>query len=311
MAHAPFWGLITALVTPLQKDGALDLAAFHQLLEYQKNGGAHGVVIGGTTGESPTLTDEELRCLLLAALTHRSPDFHIYANAGTNDTARSIQRAVSFAGLCVDNQVLDGLLVVTPYYNKPLPEHLVRHFSHVCASIPHLPVCAYNVPSRTGVSLSSQSLCRIAQKNPNLVAIKEASGNMPLVTQMRCDLNALGKNDLRILSGDDATYGPALLCGAVGVISVTSNLIPRTMRALLDAACEGQWARLQELHLQTFCINSGLFLVPNPVGIKWALAQKGLCLATIRPPLYEPDPQESAALQAVLTQLEAIPSLCH
>ena len=145
------------------------------------------------------------------------------------------------------------------------------------------------------------------------MAIKEAAGNLNALTEMRLELNRAEKKHIHILSGDDATYAPALLCGASGVISVTTNLIPESMLAILNAVKNGNFAEAQTLHLNTYCINSGIFAVPNPVGIKWMLSHLGLCEGFLRPPLYVAEQQEELQLKSILTQLEKnkVTTLCH
>jgi len=313
MSHKPFTGVITALVTPFKKNGDLDLIAFNQLLELQKKSGVHGVVVHGTTGESPTLTSEEAQILILTALEHKTENFHIYAGLGSNNTKETIHKSILYAKLSQGQNKLDGIMIVTPYYNKPSAQHLIYHYHEVFHSILDTPVCVYNVPSRTGINMSAKTFAKIAMENNNVVAIKEAAGNVNAIIEMRIELRNIQKQDVNILTGDDATYAPALLCGASGVISVTSNLIPKTMLAILNAAKKENFVEAQALHLNTYCINSGIFAVPNPVGIKWMLSHLGLCDGFLRPPLYAAEQQEEEQLKAILTQLELnkVTTICH
>lgn len=311
MSHKPFSGVITALVTPFKKNGDLDLKAFNKLLDLQKKSGIHGAVILGTTGENPTLTEEESKELVLNALEHRCESFRIYVGSGSNDTKQTVSKSTFYSKLTNGQNKPDGIMVVTPYYNKPSAQHLVYHYREVFHAIQDTPVCVYNVPGRTGINMSASTLGKIAQENENLVAIKEAAGNLNAVTEMRLELNRLGKQHINILSGDDGTYAPSLLCGASGVISVTTNLIPSAMLAILDAVKKGEFAQAQALHLQTYCINAGIFCVPNPVGIKWMLSHLGLCEGFLRPPLYAAELQEEQQLKSILMQLEQVTKICH
>ncbi|MES2614658.1 MAG: 4-hydroxy-tetrahydrodipicolinate synthase [Bdellovibrionota bacterium] len=310
MSHKPFSGVITALVTPFKKNLDLDLNAFSRLLENQKKSGIHGVVVLGTTGENPTLTEEESQKLVLTALEHRTENFHIYVGSGTNDTKHTIQKSLIYSKLQVGQNKPDGIMVVTPYYNKPNAQHLVYHYGEIFRAIKETPVCVYNVPGRTGININAQTLVKIAQENENLVAIKEAAGNVNAIVEMRLALNAAGKQHINILSGDDGTYAPSLLCGANGVISVTTNLIPKPMLDILYAVQNGNFAQAQALHLETFCINSGIFFLPNPVGIKWMLGHLGICEGFLRPPLYTPEEHEIQQLKFILSQLEKVPKIC-
>lgn len=313
MSHKPFSGVITAIVTPFQKNGNLDLTAFNKLLEIQKKSGIHGVVVLGTTGENPTLSEEESQQLVLNALEHRTDNFHIYVGSGTNDTKQTIQKSITYSNLKSGSNKPDGIMVVTPYYNKPNAQHLIYHYNEVFASIPNIPVCIYNVPSRTGINLSASTLVKIALANKNLVAIKEAAGNINTITEMRIELNRAEKHSIQILSGDDPTYTPALLCGANGVISVTTNLIPTAMLDIFNLVQKGSFQQAQKIHLDTYCINLGIFTVPNPVGIKWMLSHLGFCEGFLRPPLYAAEKEEEIHLKAILAQLEQnkVKIICH
>ncbi len=304
MPHKPFSGVITAIVTPFKNNGDLDLPAFHKLLERQKKSGIQGVVVLGTTGENPTLTENESESLILNALEHKTEKFHIYVGSGTNDTKQTVQKSVKYSKLENGTHKLDGIMVVTPYYNKPSAQHLVYHYREVFQSIKETPVCIYNVPGRTGINMSAQTLAKIAQENENVVSIKEAAGNLNALTEMRNELDSIGKQEVRILSGDDPTFAPSLFCGASGLISVTTNLIPEALLQIFNAVKKGNVEEAKKIHLNTYCINSGIFIVPNPVGIKFLLSHFNLCGDFVRPPLYVAESQEKEKLKAILLQLE-------
>lgn len=300
MSHLPFSGVITALVTPFLNNHEIDFPAFHKLLESQKQARINGVVILGTTGENPTLTDAESTELVLAALEHQTESFHIYVGTGTNDTRTTIEKSKKFSTLrSASQKTPNGIMVVTPYYNKPTQQHMIAHYGEVCRAAPNTPVCVYNVPGRTGVTLQPSTFAKIVSENNNVVAIKEAAGNTNVICELSLLLSSIGKSKIHILSGDDPTFVPSLLCGAHGVISVTTNFIPTPMVAMLTAFQNNHISDLQRLHLETYCLNNGVFCVPNPVGIKWMLARAGQCEPTLRPPLYPAQGHEVETLEKI------------
>ncbi len=313
MPHSPFCGVFTALVTPFQSSGEIDFPAFNRLLELQKAAGIQGVVILGTTGESPTLTDEECEQLVIATLAYRTPSFHVYVGAGTNNTKKTIEKSIKYSCLSNGTSTLDGIMLVSPYYNKPQSQHLINHFTAVCTAISSVPVCLYNHPGRTGVNLTPDVVGQIVTLNKNVVAIKEVSEDVGVTTNLRLELNRIGKSSVSILLGSDSVYAPALLVGANGVISVTSNLIPQTLLNIFYAAQTGNWKEVQALHLNSYCINSGIFAMNNPVGIKAALAHVGLCESYVRPPLYAAQGEELQIIKQILLQLEKnkVTTLCR
>ena len=301
----PFSGVITAIITPFDQKGVIDFKSFESLLISQKKSGINGVVILGTTGENATLTDEESEDLVKSALEHQSKTFHIYVGTGTNDTKTTINKSIKYSNLkSASGNTPNGVMVVTPYYNKPSQNCLIKHYNEVAQSIKVTPLCIYNVPSRTGINLLPQTLAKIAQENNNVVAIKEAAGNVNAIVEMRNALNQINKQSVRILSGDDATYAPALLCGAEGVISVTSHIIPKSLIQILESFHKGEFKEMQKIHLATYCINNGIFALPNPIGVKWMLSHLGICGTTLRAPLYPAEGNEVEILKSILIQLK-------
>lgn len=301
----PFSGVITAIITPFALNGEIDFKAFDSLLTSQKKSGINGVVVLGTTGENATLSDSESESLVLKALEHQNDDFHIYVGTGTNNTKTSIEKSVKYANLkSSSGNSQNGVMVVTPYYNKPSQNCLIKHYSEVAKAVNGTPFCIYNVPSRTGINLLPSTFAKIVQENENIVAIKEAAGNVNAIVEMRNALNQINKLNVRILSGDDATYAPALLCGAEGVISVTSHIIPKALLQILEAFKNGEFKELQKIHLATYCINNGIFAVPNPIGVKWMLSHLGICGTTLRAPLYPAEGNEEDLLKGILAQLK-------
>lgn len=286
MTSKPFTGVLTALATPFNPDFSVDVASLKKLLQLQKNSGLHGVVVCGTTGESPTLTLAEKELLVSTALEFQSDSFRIYVGTGSNSTAETIETSRHFATFKAHNQTPTGIMVVTPYYNKPTQTGLSEHFVAVARAVPNTPVCLYNVPGRTGCVLQPKTLITIAKTCANVVAIKEAAGDVRVISEMSLALkDAQLAERVSILSGDDPTFAPALLCGASGVISVTTHLIPGAMLDMWRAAQKGDLSTLSRLHLATYPVNAQLFCAPNPIPLKWALSSMGVMHNILRPPL--------------------------
>jgi len=289
-----FTGVITALVTPLRGD-ALDEEALRRLVDEQIASGVDGLVPVGTTGESPTLTNEEhLRViqLVVEATKKRVP---VIAGTGSNSTRETIEMSAAARKVGAD-----GLLLVTPYYNRPGQEHLYRHFKAVVEAVP-LPSVLYNVPSRTACDLLPETIVRLAEL-PQVVGVKEATGSALRASQVLAQLGS--KNDqVALLSGDDATAFPLFALGARGVISVVSNVAPKQMSAMWDAAAAGDWKKARELHYRLLPLGEGLFVEANPIPVKTAMAMMGRIADEIRPPLYPLAPQHRDKLRAQLQEL--------
>jgi 4-hydroxy-tetrahydrodipicolinate synthase len=286
-----FTGVITALVTPLRGD-AVDEEALRRLVDEQIAGGVDGLVPVGTTGESPTLTNEEhLRViqLVVEATKKRVP---VIAGTGSNSTRETVEMSIAAKKVGAD-----GLLLVTPYYNRPGQEHLYRHFKAVVEAAP-LPSVLYNVPSRTACDLLPETIARLAEL-PQVVGVKEATGSVLRASQIL----ARTGDRITVLSGDDATAFPLFAVGARGVISVVSNVAPKQMSAMWDAAAAGDWKKARELHYRLLPLGEGLFVEANPIPVKTALAMMGRIAEEIRPPLYPLAPQYRDKLQAQLKEL--------
>jgi 4-hydroxy-tetrahydrodipicolinate synthase len=267
-------GSIVAIVTPMAESGEVDYLAWDALLDWHLAEGTDGVVVAGTTGESPTLSVDEVVELTRRAATRLAGRIPLIAGSGTNDTARSIARTRRFA-----EAGADAVLAVTPYYNKPTQEGLFRHFTAL-AEESSVPVILYNVPSRTGVDLLPETVARLAP-HPRIVALKEATGDME---RLRALLQHCGE-DLELLSGDDATAAAAMLEGARGVISVTANVAPRAVHELCAAALAADSARARELDRRLQVLHHALFIESNPIPAKWAVEQLGRVPGGIRLPL--------------------------
>jgi 4-hydroxy-tetrahydrodipicolinate synthase len=306
MTHTPFSGVMTAIITPFQQDGSVDFESFHRIIENQKKAGIDGIVVLGSTGESPTLTPSEEQSLVQEALGHQSSTFSVYVGTGSNVTTTTIEKSKKYSQIksTQTGQTPRGVMVVTPYYNRPNQHHLQKHYAEVCRAVPDTSVCLYNVPVRTGTQILPQTLSHIVKNNPNVVAIKEAAGNLSIITEMKIALQAIGKENIGILSGDDASFAPALIAGATGVISVTSHIIPSIMVNMLKAYQEKNTEKLQQLHIASYCINQGIFSVPNPVGVKWTFSHLGMCENVLRAPLYPAEGTELEVLKNILHTLQ-------
>ncbi len=269
-----YQGSIVAVVTPMTDTGEVDFAAWERLIDWHLAEGSDGIVVCGTTGESPTVTLGEAAELTRRATARVRGRIPVVAGSGTNDTSRSIERTRELVAAGAD-----AVLVVTPYYNKPTQEGLLQHFTAI-ADDAGVPVILYNVPSRTGVDLLPETARRLAQ-HPRIVSLKEATGNAVRLAELR---ESCGE-ELEILSGDDPTAAEWMLAGAVGVISVTANVAPRAMHELATAALAGDAARARELDRRLEPLHRSLFVEANPIPAKWAVQQLGLIKAGIRLPL--------------------------
>ena len=286
-----FVGAMTALVTPF-RDGNVDEAALAKLVETQIKAGIDGLVPCGTTGEAPTLEpDEQARVvrIVVEAARKRVP---VIAGTGSNSTAHTIalSRAAHAAGA-------DGLLVVTPYYNRPTQDGLLRHYKAVAEAVP-LPIVVYNIPARTGVDMSVDTLARLASEQPRIVAIKEATGS---ATRAQEIVRRLGDR-LPVLSGEDALNLALYAVGARGCISVASNVIPHLVAQAWDAAAAGDFPRAREIHFKTLALTEALFAETSPTLVKAALAMTGSIGPEIRAPLYAMSGPARERLRAVLAE---------
>lgn len=281
-------GTFTALVTPF-RDGKLDLDALERLVARQLDAGVDGLVPCGTTGEAPTLTFAEHRPIVALVAKMARKKAVVLAGSGANSTAEALE-LVRINEDCGAN----ALLVVTPYYNKPSQEGLFRHYSAV-AEATKLPIVLYNIPHRTGVEMTVETIKRLFDAHKNIVGLKHATGSV------------LGANDLMaacdipVLSGDDPLTLPLMSIGAVGVVSTVSNLFPKTIKQLTEAALAGNWATAQATHRASYALSKALLsLDTNPVPIKTALALRGLCREEFRLPLCPMSAEKRKALEALL-----------
>jgi len=284
-----FEGAHTALVTPFRND-RFDEAAFQQLIEFQIESGISGIVPTGTTGESPTLDHLEHHRVIDLAVKSAAGRCKVIAGTGSNSTAEAISLTVE-----AEKAGADAALLVNPYYNKPSQEGLFRHFKAV-ADATKLPLILYSIPGRTGGEIAVGTVRRLVDACSNIVAIKEAGGTVDRVSQLRQALLP----SFEILSGDDALTLPFMVAGAIGVISVASNVIPREVGDLVTAALAGNYAGACTVHEHWYPLFRDLFLETNPVPVKTALALQGRIAPEFRLPHCEMSEDDAAKLKATL-----------
>ena len=291
-----FSGSLVAIITPMRPDGAVDFEAWARLLEFHLGNGTNGIVVGGTTGESATLRDAELRELTQRACAQLRGRMAVIAGAGTSSTAGTVERVWWLSELPID-----ALLLVTPAYNRPTQEGLYLHFAAAAAAA-RKPLLLYNVPARTAVDMKPATVARLS-KVAGIVGVKEA---VPEVARMRELIDVCGKSFV-VLSGDDATARASIAAGARGVISVTANVAPRAMSEMVAAALAGNVSEAQRLDERLSALHRELFVEANPIPAKWAVAQMGLIPAGIRLPLTPLSAQYQANVRAAARAAGALP----
>ena len=286
-----FRGVGTAMVTPMREDGTINYPVFGQLLREQADRGADAVIIAGTTGEGSTLYDREHIELVEYAVKKINGKIPVIAGAGSNNTAHAVHLSKDFEKIGAD-----GLLHVTPYYNKASQQGLFLHFQ-ACAEATRLPIILYNVPSRTGVNIYPATYKRLSQID-NIVACKEASGNFSQLAKIA----ALCKEDLTIYSGNDDQITSALALGAQGVISVLSNILPKETHEICRSYFDGDSSLSDSLQLKYLDLIEALFLDVNPIPVKQAMRAMGYDVGRCRLPLCDMDPTNAEKLYSVLKQ---------
>ena len=284
-----FSGALTALVTPF-KNGKVDEEAYRAHIEWQIEEGIDGLVPCGTTGDSPTLSHAEHEQVVRICVDQVKGRVPVLAGAGSNNTIEAVDLT-----RCAKNAKADGALLITPYYNKPTQAGLIEHFKAIAKAVP-MPIIVYNVPGRTAVNLLPQTVAALRKQAPEVVGIKEATGNLCQVS----DLVEFCGKDFIILSGDDFTVLPTLAVGGHGVISVSSNVAPGLMRKLCKAWRKGDVKKAQRLHYKLAPINRAMFTETNPIPVKTALGLMGRIPPELRLPLVKMSAENEAKLAEVL-----------
>ncbi|NUQ95429.1 MAG: 4-hydroxy-tetrahydrodipicolinate synthase [Streptomyces sp.] len=282
--NAPFGRVLTAMVTPFTTDGALDLDGAQALAAHLVDAGNDGLVVNGTTGESPTTSDTEKDQLVRAVVEAVGDRAHVVAGVGTNDTRHSAELARQ-----AERAGAHGLLTVTPYYNKPPQEGLYQHFTTV-ADATGLPVMLYDIPGRSGVAIATETLVRLGE-HPRIVANKDAKGDLAAASW------ALSRSGLAWYSGDDMLNLPLLSIGAVGFVSVVGHLVTPELRALLDAYTGGDVNKAVEIHQRLLPVYTGMFRAQGVITTKAALALRGLPAGPLRLPLVSLDDAQTDQLR--------------
>ncbi len=287
----PITGSIVALVTPMGDDGSVDVDALRKLIDWHIAEGTDCIGVVGTTGESPTVSVSEQRDIIRVAVEHAAGRVPIMAGAGANSTAEAIE----LTRFCKDVGA-DCTLQVVPYYNKPTQEGIYRHFRAIAEAV-DIPIVLYNVPGRTVADMLAETVLRLAEV-PNIVGIKEATGNIDRALQILRQR----PRGFAVYSGDDPTAVALMLLGGQGNVSVTANVAPRLMHALCMAAVAGHASEAVQLHFKLMELNRLLFIEPNPIPVKWALAAMGKIGGRLRLPLT-PLSSHQDALRAALADL--------
>lgn len=294
MVHNIFKGLGIALITPFKEDGSVDYDALIRLVDYQLSNGADFFCILATTGETPTLTREEKQKIKDLVVDYVQARVPILIGCGGNNTAAVVEELQT-----ADFKGIDGILSVCPYYNKPSQEGLYQHFKAIAAAT-QLPVVLYNVPGRTGVNLQAATTVRLARDCQNIVAIKEASGNLEQVDEIIKNKPA----DFDVISGDDSLTFPMVSCGAVGVISVIGNALPKEFSRMIRLQMRGEYDPARTIHHRFTDLFSLLFVDGNPAGVKAMLSEMGFIQNVLRLPLVPMRINNMQRMSEILKELK-------
>jgi len=290
-------GCATALVTPFKSDGSFDEERMRVLVDRQINGGVRLLVPCGTTGESATMTEGEDTRVIATTIDVARGRAKVIAGAGSNSTASAIEYSQRAGDLGAD-----AVLQVAPWYNKPTQEGLYAHFSEIAKAVPEMPIMLYNVPGRTSSNIAAQTTLRLARDCENIVAIKEASGNLSQIMEILRERPA----NFSVLSGDDAVTLPLMALGAEGIVSVASNEIPDLMSRLTNLALDGEWDEARELHYRILPLMEVNFIESSPGPVKAAMAMMGLLEENFRLPLVPITDKSSVRVREVITELGLI-----
>ncbi len=292
-------GVYTALVTPLDEDGAINYPVLGDLIERQIAAGVAGLVPMGTTGESPTMFNAEHDAVIRYTVERAAGRVQVWAGTGSNNTRQAIRTTLE-----AQKSGADGALIVTPYYNKPSQAGLVRYFRDISQAC-DLPIMVYNIKGRTAVNVETDTLAEIASI-PSVVAVKEASGDLGQMAEVLQKIVRGTDPDFAVLSGDDALTLPLMSIGGMGVVSVASNLIPERMVALVKAAQSGDYDTARELYFELLPVFQATFIETNPVPIKAAMNLCGLPVGGVRSPLAALQPESQERLEEILRRADLI-----
>ncbi len=289
MKNTIFTGAGVAIVTPMLQDGTVDFEGLKKLIDFQIENGTDAIIICGTTGESSTLSDEEHRDCIRCAVEHTHNRVPVIAGTGSNDTQYAIELSREAQELGAD-----GLLLVTPYYNKCTQRGLIAHYTMIADSV-NIPIILYNIPSRTGVAIDVATVKALGQ-HKNIVAVKEASGNISYTAKLAAQCGDL----VDIYSGNDDMIVPIMSLGGKGVISVLSNVMPKETHQMTQYCLENNFAAASQMQLEYLDLINKLFIEVNPIPVKDALNQMGMPAGSCRMPLYEMTEEHKTALHDAL-----------
>lgn len=290
-----FGSLLTAMVTPFSSDGKVDYKVAATLAKKLVDHGSEGLVVAGTTGESPTLSSQEKLKLFETVVDTVGEKASVIAGTGSYSTEESVKLTKE-----AEKTGVHGTLVVAPYYNKPPQEGLYRHFVAV-ADATELPLMVYNIPGRTGVNISADTMARLSERK-NIVAVKESSGNLAQTAEYKQKL----PEDFLIYSGDDALTLPMMALGACGVVSVASHVAGQKLKAMIEAFQRGETVEASKLHMELLPLFNVLFITTNPIMVKAAVNMLGTPVGSVRLPLVDANPQEQDKLREVMNQLHVL-----
>ena len=285
-----FGKVLTAMITPFTPEGKINFKEAKKIARHLINNGNDGLVLVGTTGESPTLTLEEKIELVDSVTSEIKGEGKIIVGTGSNNTVDTLRTTLAFE----NNTNIDGLMLVTPYYNKPTQKGLIMHFEKIARSC-HLPIMLYNVPSRTGVNLLPESVKKLSELS-NIKAIKEASGNLVQVSEIA----ALCGNNIDIYSGEDSLTLPMLALGAKGVVSVAGHVVGKEIHQMIDEFLKGNYKNAREIHLKLLPVFKNIFMETNPIPIKAAMNILGFNSGVCRMPLSPPEDKTVELLKSIL-----------
>jgi 4-hydroxy-tetrahydrodipicolinate synthase len=290
--------LIPAMVTPFQRDESIDFEKVEQLAVYLAENGCDGLLVNGTTGESPTLTfDEKVELVKTVKNAVRGRNVQIMAGIGSNDTAKTVEEARKIAALGVD-----ALLVVVPYYNKPSQRGMLEHFRRVAQAV-DTEIVIYNIPSRCVVLMSPDTMAQLHRECPNIIGVKQSYPDMDQVSEITAKLP---RDTWKTWCGDDSLTLPMMACGAHGAISVVAHLTGKLMREMIQAAKQGNHEKALQLHLKQLSLSRDIFFLPNPTVIKTCLAKLGMMEPVMRAPMVPPDDAEMARIEKILDEYKAL-----
>lgn len=289
-------GTITAIVTPFKSDTTVDFDCFKRLLDFQLENGVKSICVCGSTGEAATLSMKEKIALIVTAVEHVGKDATIIAGTGSNDT-----RATIDLSLLAKEEGVDAVLLVAPYYNKPSQEGLYQHYAAIAEAV-DIPQIIYNVPSRTGVNITSATQVKLAKDFKNIVATKEASGDLDQISE----IIKHAPSNFTVLAGDDSLAIPTILFGGKGVVSVISNYAPKIFSEMINLALDGDFKSAMNIHYELLELYALNFVETNPIPVKAALALMGLVEENYRLPLIPIRPENKKLLQKAMKKMKLI-----